>query len=64
MERLEGITLSNGQSAEDYVKSLPKEHQEVATESILWCLEKGYDLNDLEITRKGRELNRKKLGIV
>ncbi len=63
LRKLKGITLSNGQSAVDYVNSLPEKHREVATESILWCSEMGYPLNNLEITRKGRELNRKRLGI-
>ena len=35
MERLKGIVLTNGQTAEEYVKSLPEEYREVATESIL-----------------------------
>ena len=64
MEKLKGIILSNGQTAEDYVNSLPEKHREVATESIIWCFENGYPLKNLEITRKGRELNRKKLGII
>ena len=64
MEKLKGIILSNGQTAEDYVNSLPEKHREVATESIILCLENGYPLNSLEITSKGRKLNRKKLGII
>ena len=60
---LEGIVLSSGQSAIEYVQSLPEQHREVATESILECLKLGYPLNDMEITSKGRELNRKRLGI-
>jgi len=62
-QTLEGITLSNGQTAQDYVNSLPEKHREVATESILECLRLGYPLNNLEITRIGRAINRKRLGI-
>ncbi len=45
------------------MNSLPEMHREVATESILWRLEMGYPLNDMEITSEARERNRKKLGI-
>lgn len=62
-QKLENITLSNGQNALDYVNSLPQQHREVATEAILECLRLGYPLNNLEITCKGREINRKRLGI-
>ena len=60
---MENITLSNGQNALDYVNSLPQQHKEVATEAILECLRLNYPLNNLEITRIGREINRKRLGI-
>ena len=63
MDKLKGITLSNGQSAIDYVNSLPEEHREVAMESILEVYRKGWPLNDMEITSEARERNRKKLGI-
>ena len=62
-ETLEKTTLSNGQNALDYVNSLPQQHREVAKEAILECLRLGYPLNNLEITRIGREINRKRMGI-
>lgn len=55
--------MSNGQNALDYVNDLPQQHREIAMEAILECLRQGYPLNNLEITRKGREINRKRLGI-
>ena len=62
-ETLAGLTLTDGQPAADYVKHLPQMHQEVATQAILNVSRKGWPLNDMEITREGRDLNRKKLGI-
>ncbi|MBQ7212197.1 MAG: hypothetical protein IJS19_05985 [Muribaculaceae bacterium] len=62
-ETLAGLTLTDRQPAADYVKHLPQMHQEVATQAILNVYQKGWSLNDLTITREGRELNRKKLGI-
>ncbi|MBQ4291892.1 MAG: hypothetical protein II752_04055 [Muribaculaceae bacterium] len=62
-ETLAGLTLTDGQSAADYVKHLPQMHQEVATQAILNVSRKGWPLNDMEITSEGRALNRKKLGI-
>ena len=59
----EGIVLSSGQLATEYVQSLPEQHREVASESILECLKKDWDLTNLNITRTGRALNRKRLGI-
>lgn len=62
-ETLAGLTLTDGQPAADYVKHLPQMHQEVATQAILNVSRKGWPLNNMEITREGRALNRKKLGI-
>ena len=62
-QKLENIILSNGQKALDYVNNLPQQHREIAMEAILECLRQGYPLNNLEITCKGREINRKRLGI-
>ena len=62
-ETLAGLTLTDGQPATDYVKHLPQRRQEVATQAILNVYQKGWPLNDLTITREGRELNRKKLDI-
>jgi len=64
IEQLQGIVLSNGTKATDYVESLPEKYREVATQAILNCLQKGYPLNDLEITSEGRAINRKRLGII
>ena len=66
MERQKGITLTNGQTAEEYVKSFPaepKERRETIIESILEVSRKGWPLNDLVIMSEARERNRKKLGI-
>lgn len=63
-EKLGDLKLSNGQSAVDYVMSLPEEDQNVATEAILTVSQKGWPLNDLTITSEGRAINRKRLGIV
>lgn len=63
-KKLEGIVLSDGQKAIDYVMSLPERHREVATQAILNVLAKGWPLNDMEITSEGRAINRKKMGII
>lgn len=63
LKKLKKITLSNGQPALDYMRGLPKQHRAVAAESILECLRLDYPLNNMEITCKARELNRKRLGI-
>ena len=63
-EKLQGILLSNGQKASDYVMSLPEEDKDVATEAILIVWQKGWPLNNMEITSEGRAINRKRLGIV
>ena len=62
--RLEGIYLTNGMKATDYVESLHEEDKEVATEAILECMRLGYNLNRVEIEGKGREINRKRMGII
>lgn len=62
--KLKKVTLSNGQAATDYIINLPKQHRDVAARSILECIRLDYPLNNLEITCKARELNRKRLGIV
>lgn len=64
LRKMNKITLSSGQSAKDYILGLPKQHRAVAAESILECLRLSYPLNNMEITCMGRELNRKRLGIV
>ena len=62
-QKLNGLTLTNGMKASDYVIGLPEEHQEVATQAILNVSAKGWPLNNMEITREGRKLNRERLGI-
>ena len=62
-QKLNGLTLTNGMKASDYVISLPEEHQEVATQAILNVSAKGWPLNNIAITSEARELNRKRLGI-
>lgn len=62
--KLKKIILGNGQPATDYIMELPKKHRLVAAKSILECLKMGYPLNNMEITCMGRELNRKRLGII
>ncbi len=63
LRKLKGITLSNGQSAVDYLKDVPEQHKKVVIESILEVYRKGWPLNDLEISSEARERNRKRLGI-
>ena len=58
---LNGLTLTNGMKAFDYVISLPEEHQEVATQAILNVSAKGWPLNDMEITSMAREIQRNRL---
>ena len=60
-QNLKDIVLSNGLNAADYVKVLPEEHQDVATQAILNVMAKGWPLNDMEITSEGRDLRRKAL---
>lgn len=62
--KLKNTTLSNGQFAVDYLMELPKQYRMVAAESIIECIRLSYPLNNMEITCKARELNRKRLGIV
>ena len=62
--KLKGITLSNGQSAKEYMMGLPEQYRKLVTESILECQQLNYPLNNMEITCKARELSRKRLGII
>lgn len=57
---LSDISLRNGQKANLYVLSLSPKYRPIATEAIFECLKLGYPLNDMEITSKARELQRKK----
>ena len=62
--KLKNVTLSCGKSAIDYIMELPEKHRIVAADSIFECLRLKYPLNNMEITCKARELNRKRLGII
>ena len=59
-EKLSIIYLRNGQNALQYVMSLSKKYRQIATEAIFECLRLGYPLNNMEITGKARELQRKR----
>ena len=59
-ERLSKLYLRNGQNALQYVHSLNQGVRQIATEAILECSRLGYPLNDMEITSKAREMQRKK----
>ncbi len=63
-EKLDGVVLTTGETAVDYVMSLPEEDRNPATQAILNVLQKGWPLNDAEITSEGRAINRKRLGFV
>ncbi len=43
-----------------YVMSLSEKYRQIATEAIFECLRLGYPLNNMEITGKARELQRKR----
>ena len=43
-----------------YVLNLRPEVRQIATEAILECSRLGYPLNDMEITSKAREMQRRK----
>ena len=59
-EKLSTLSLRDGQNALQYVRSLNQGLRRIATEAILECLRLGYPLNDMEITSKAREMQRKK----
>lgn len=59
-ERLLTLSLRNGQPALQYVLNLNPKFRQIATEAILECSRLGYPLNNMEITSKARELQRKK----
>ena len=54
------IYLVNGQTALQYLMSMSKKYRQIATEAIFECLKLGYPLNNMEITGKARELQRKR----
>ena len=59
-EKLLTLSLRDGQNALQYVRSLNQGVRQIATEAILECSRLGYPLNDMEITSKAREMQRKK----
>ena len=58
-EKLSTIYLVSGQSALQYIMNVSKKYRQIATEAIFECLRLGYPLNDMEITGKAREMQRK-----
>ena len=58
-ERLSTLYLKNGLTAQQYVLSLDLKFRPIATEAILECSKLGYPLNNMEITSKARELQRR-----
>lgn len=57
-QHLQGITLTEGQNAWEYVQSKPKEDQAWTAAGILSCIEHGYGLTVLEINWAIRDLRR------
>ena len=51
---------TDGRNALQYVMSLSEKYRQIATEAIFECLILGYPLNNMEITGKARELQRKR----
>ena len=52
--------LVNGQTSLQYLMNVSKKYRQIATEAIFECLRLGYPLNNMEITGKARELQRKR----
>ncbi len=59
-EKLSTIYLRNGKNALEYVMNLNEKYRQIATEAIFECLRLGYPLNNMEITGKAREMQRKR----
>ena len=59
-EKLSTIYLVSGQTALQYIMNVSEKYRQIATEAIFECLRLGYLLNNMEITGKARELQRKK----
>ena len=53
--------MHGGKSALQYVLGLQKQYRLIATEAILECSRLGYPLNNMEITSKARELQRRRM---
>ena len=62
-EKLSTIYLRDGRNALQYIMSLSEKYRQIATEAIFECLRLGFPLNNMEITGKARELQRKRNGI-
>ena len=59
-EKLSTIYLGSGQTALQYIMNVSEKYRQIATEAIFECLRLGYPLNNMEITGKARELQRKR----
>ena len=59
-EKLSTIYLVSGQTALQYIMNVSEKYRQIATEAIFECLKLGYPLNNMEITGKARELQRKR----
>ena len=59
-EKLSTIYLVSGQTALQYIMNVREKYRQIATEAIFECLRLGYPLNNMEITGKARELQRKR----
>ena len=59
-KKLSTIYLRDGRNALQYVMSLSEKYRQIKTEAIFECLRLGYPLNNMEITGKARELQRKR----
>ena len=63
-DKLLRLSLRDGQNALQYVQNLRPELRQIATEAILECSRLGYPLNNMEITSKAREMQRRKRKVV
>ena len=59
-EKLLMLSLRDGRNALQYVQSLHPEVRQIVTEAILECSRLGYPLNNMEITSKAREMQRRR----
>ena len=59
-EKLSTIYLVSGQTTLQYIMNVSEKYRQIATEAIFECLRLGYPLNNMEITGKARELQRKR----
>ena len=59
-EELLQHSLEDGQNALQYVQNLNQKFRRIATEAIFECLKLGYPLNNMEITSKAWEMQRRR----